>query len=127
MRNILRLKPKRMKNDYKNISKYLSLILRHNPGKIGLNLDENGWARVDELLVKAKPDQPKLDFERLQEIVITNDKKRFAFNQDKTKIRANQGHSIGVDLEYKPKQPPEFLYHGTVARFIEAIKKKGAK
>ncbi|WP_271784256.1 RNA 2'-phosphotransferase [Aquimarina algiphila] len=114
-----------MKTNYKQISKFLSLILRHNPGKIKLHLDENGWADVNELLSKAKRHQPILDFELLKEIVETNDKKRFAFNKDETRIRANQGHSIQIDLEYKPVRPPEFLYHGTVAKFMDAIREKG--
>ena len=114
-----------MKTNHKHISKFLSLILRHNPGKIGLQLDENGWTNVDELLRKAQRHQPKLDVQLLKEIVETNDKKRFAFNDDETRIRANQGHSIEIDLKYKPIRPPEFLYHGTVAKFMEPIKEKG--
>ncbi|WP_109436659.1 MULTISPECIES: RNA 2'-phosphotransferase [Aquimarina] len=114
-----------MKTNHKHISKFLSLILRHNPGKIKLYLDENGWADVSELLSKAKRHQPILDFELLKEIVETNDKKRFAFNEGETRIRANQGHSIQIDLEYKPVRPPEFLYHGTVAKFMDAIREKG--
>jgi len=114
-----------MKTNHKHISKFLSLILRHNPGKIGLQLDENGWADVNELLSKAQKHQPNLDIDLLNEIVETNDKKRFAFSEDQTRIRANQGHSVEIDLEYKPKQPPEFLYHGTVAKFMQAIKGKG--
>ncbi len=113
-----------MKPNHKHISKFLSLILRHNPGKIDLQLDENGWADIDELLSKSKKHQPILDIELLKEIVETNDKKRFAFNEDQTRIRANQGHSIKIDLEYSPKQPPEFLYHGTVAKFMDAIREK---
>lgn len=114
-----------MKTKNKNISKFLSLILRHNPSKIGLKLDENGWADVAELINKANKHRNQLDIETLREVVVTNDKKRFAFNEDETKIRANQGHSIQVDLEYKALQPPEFLYHGTVGKFREDIKKKG--
>ncbi|MBW1294584.1 RNA 2'-phosphotransferase [Aquimarina litoralis] len=114
-----------MKKNNKQISKFLSLILRHNPGKIGLVLDENGWADVNELLEKANKDRHQLTLEILKEVVVTNDKKRFAFNDDETKIRANQGHSVKVDLEYTPIEPPEFLYHGTVGKFREAIKKQG--
>ena len=112
-------------NKIKHISKFLSLILRHNPEKIGLQLDENGWAEVAELLRKSNRYQPTLTLETLQEVVATNDKKRFAFNEDQTKIRANQGHSIKVDLEYVAKQPPEFLYHGTVSKCMGAIREKG--
>ncbi|MGV4414764.1 RNA 2'-phosphotransferase [Chryseobacterium sp. T1] len=109
----------------KKISKFLSLILRHQPETIDLTLDENGWANVDEL--KAKCSKHNVDFtvEELNEIVETNDKKRFIFNEDKSKIRANQGHSIAVDLALKPQQPPEFLYHGTAQNNVESILKKG--
>ena len=112
-------------NKVKHISKFLSLILRHNPEKIGLHLDENGWADVSELLSKANKSGKRLNLETLIEVVATNDKKRFAFNEDQTKIRANQGHSIKVNLEYVAKQPPEFLYHGTVSKFMGAIREKG--
>lgn len=105
------------------LSKFLSLILRHNPGKIGLQLDDNGWADVEELLQKIK--KPGVTMEVLKEVVKTCDKQRFAFNEDKSKIRASQGHSIKVDLEYVPIEPPEFLYHGTVGKFREDIKRKG--
>lgn len=77
------------------LSKYLSLILRHQPESISLVLDANGWANVGELLQKAKV---KFSFEELEEVVASNEKRRFSFNEDKTKIRANQGHSIQIDL-----------------------------
>jgi len=114
-----------MKTNYKHISKFLSLILRHKPETIGLQLDENGWADVDKLLAKAKRTTPELNLAVLKEVVATNDKKRFIFNDSETKIRANQGHSIQIDLGYTAKQPPEYLYHGTVAKFMEAIKANG--
>ncbi|TPN88929.1 RNA 2'-phosphotransferase [Aquimarina algicola] len=114
-----------MKTNHKHISKFLSLILRHDPDKIGLQLDQNGWADVSELLAKAQQQIPKLDINLLKEVVENNDKKRFAFNEDVTKIRANQGHSIHINLGYQPKQPPEFLYHGTVSKFMDAIREKG--
>lgn len=107
----------------KKISKFLSLILRHNPSLIHLKLDENGWASVDFLLKNKK--QP-FSLAELKEVVETNDKKRFSFNEDGTKIRANQGHSISnINLELKSKTPPEFLYHGTVGKFLSAIREKG--
>jgi len=113
-----------MTEQYKNkISKFLSLILRHQPEKIGLELDENGWAFVNDILEKSKL---QFTFEALEEIVITNDKKRFSFNEDKTKIRANQGHSLKtINLDLVAQTPPEFLFHGTVERFIPAIKLEG--
>jgi putative RNA 2'-phosphotransferase len=104
------------------ISKRLSYILRHAPDSVGLTLDENGWASVHDLMSKfGRP----LSIEDLKEVVETNEKKRFAFNDDLTKIRASQGHSIEIDLAYQPTTPPDFLFHGTATRFIESIKKDG--
>ncbi|WP_397364656.1 RNA 2'-phosphotransferase [Olleya sp. R77988] len=115
-------------NNIKITSKFLSLILRHNPGKIGLDLDKNGWANVDDLLNKSQKKHRHITMEILELVVETNDKNRFAFNADKTKIRANQGHSLKtIDLQLKPVTPPAFLYHGTVAKFMEAIQKEGLK
>ena len=90
-----------------------------------MNLDENGWANVDELITKSTNDSQGFTFEELDEIVETNDKKRFIFNEDKTRIRANQGHSIDINLALIPQQPPEFLYHGTAQGNIESILEKG--
>jgi len=109
----------------KKTSKFLSYVLRHHPEIIGLHLDENGWADVDELITKSTNDSQGFTFEELDEIVQTNDKKRFIFNEDKTRIRANQGHSIDINLALIPQQPPEFLYHGTAQRNIESILEKG--
>lgn len=108
-----------------NISKFLSLVLRHKPEEIGLTLDANGWADVEELIEKVNRKAMKLDMETLEYVVDTNSKKRFAFNDDKTKIRASQGHSIGIDLGLAPVQPPEFLYHGTAKANVEEIKESG--
>lgn len=109
----------------KKISKFLSLILRHQPETIGLKLDENGWADVEEL--RAKSAQKRIYFtpEELDEVVETNNKKRFAFNEDKTQIRASQGHSINIDLSLEGVQPPDFLYHGTAEANISSILEKG--
>lgn len=109
----------------KKISKFLSYVLRHHPELIGLNLDENVWANVEELIAKSTNDTQGFTFEELNEIVETNDKKRFVFNEDKTRIRANQGHSIGIDLNLKPQQPPEFLYHGTAQANVDSILENG--
>ncbi|WP_343611147.1 RNA 2'-phosphotransferase [Chryseobacterium oranimense] len=108
----------------KKISKFLSLILRHQPETIQLKLDENGWADVSELITKAKG-RMHFSFEDLEEVVKTNNKKRFAFNEDKTRIRASQGHSIDIDLALKAVQPPDFLYHGTADSNISSILEKG--
>ena len=110
-----------MKTNLKNISKFLSLVLRHKPEKIGLELDQQGWAKTQELLDKI----PHLTLKLLQEVVETNNKKRFAFNEDGSKIRASQGHSITVDLGYPPSEPPALLYHGTATRFVTSIQEKG--
>lgn len=114
-------------NDLKHISKFLSLVLRHKPEEIGVNMDANGWVDVDELIEKCNLNKVNLDFETLEEVVIKDDKQRYTFNDDYTKIRANQGHTVDVDLEFETKEPLEFLYHGTVAKFIDAIKENGIK
>ena len=109
-----------MKTQDKSISKWLSLILRHNPKDIGLILDEHGWGDVDYILSKAN-----FSKDDLIRVVLENDKQRFSFNDDKTKIRANQGHSINIDLDLIPVIPPEYLYHGTVEKSIQSIKTSG--
>lgn len=96
-----------------NISKYMCLILRHKPEAIGITLDEHGWANVVELIDGIRKDNHGFDLDHLYEIVETDSKGRYSFNEDKTLIRCNQGHSIPVDVELEEKQPPEFLYHGT--------------
>ncbi len=101
-------------------SRFISMILRHKPGVIGITLDEHGWADVSELIEGVNKVYP-LDMETLEEIVRTNEKQRFSFNEDKTKIRANQGHTIPVDVELEEKEPPEFLYHGTADKYVESI------
>ena len=107
------------------ISKFLSRILRHQPSQIGLMLDAQGWANVDELLSKATEHGVGLTRPLLDEIVAQNDKQRFAFSADGTRIRANQGHSIKIDLGLEPIAPPEYLYHGTASRFLESITQQG--
>ena len=108
----------------KSISKFLSLVLRHHPEKIGLELDEHGWADVTELIEKSRG-YCTFSFYDLLEVVNTNDKQRFSFNVEKTKIRANQGHSIDIDLALSPIEPPEYLYHGTTTRSISSIMRGG--
>ena len=107
------------------ISKFLSYILRHNPDKLGITLDENGWTSVAVLLEKINMESYSLSMEELEYVVDTNEKKRFALNEDKTLIRANQGHSIKVDLALNEKEPPSYLYHGTVEKFMESIQATG--
>ncbi len=109
------------------ISKFLSLILRHEPKAIGLTLDEKGWADVEKLLEKSSKNKNSFTFEELETVVETNDKKRFAFNESKTKIRASQGHSIEVEIGFEEKTPPNVLYHGTAERNIGLILKNGLR
>ncbi|MDR2954317.1 MAG: RNA 2'-phosphotransferase [Prevotella sp.] len=111
----------------KRIGKFLSLVLRHEPQKIGIRLDENGWADVQELIQKCAMHRVNFTMAELEEIVATNDKKRYSFNEDKTRIRANQGHSIEIDLTLSPVEPPEFLYHGTADRFYTSMMSEGIK
>jgi putative RNA 2'-phosphotransferase len=108
-------------------SKFLSLILRHEPERVGLKLGEGGWVSVQELLQAVNSHGVPLTLEQLQHIVATSDKKRFAFSEDRQRIRANQGHSVEVDLQYPPQTPPEFLYHGTAMRFINSIREHGVQ
>ena len=105
-------------------SKYISLILRHKPEVIGIALDEHGWANVSELLAGINKTQP-FSIEQLEKIVRTDSKKRYSFNEDKTLIRANQGHSIPVDVELPEKQPPAILYHGTGEKYVSSIARQG--
>lgn len=116
-----------MINDKENIkiSKFLSLVLRHKPEAIGIELDENGWTDVKMLIEKANKANVALNLEILKHIVETNSKKRFVFNDSFDKIRSNQGHSVQVDLGYEIKRPPEILFHGTAEKFRESILKKG--
>lgn len=114
-----------MSNQLESTSKFLSFVLRHQPEAIGLTLDAEGWASVSELIERANNDGQEITPELLDEVVETNSKKRFAFNADKTKIRANQGHSVAVDLKLEPVAPPNVLYHGTATRFLDSIKQQG--
>ena len=107
------------------ISKLLSLALRHEPSALALTLDEAGWTDVDRVLAGLRTLGFDLEAEDLEEIVATSDKQRFALSPDGTRIRANQGHSIAVDLGLPPREPPPTLFHGTVDRFLEAIQREG--
>lgn len=108
------------------IGKFLSLILRHEPSKINLTLDSEGWASVTALLTQLAKHNHPLTMEDLETIVETNNKQRYSFNEDKTHIRANQGHSLKqIDLGLTPQTPPKVLYHGTVTRFLASIREQG--
>ena len=105
-------------------SRFISMILRHKPESIGISLDEHGWADVEELIKGVSKRYP-FDMNILEEIVRTDDKQRYSFNEDKTLIRANQGHSIPVDVELEIVKPPEFLWHGTAEKYMESIERMG--
>jgi len=109
----------------KKTSKFLSLVLRHQPERIGIELDEAGWVPVDELLTALAAHNRPLTREALQFVVENNDKRRFAFSEDGQLIRANQGHSVEVELGYEPNTPPEILYHGTPQQSVEPIFRDG--
>jgi len=113
------------KTDLKTISKFLSLVLRHQPEVLSIQPDKNGWVNVDELISKMNEKDFVIDFEILKKVVDENDKKRFIFNENFEKIRANQGHSIEVDLSLKPIEPPEILYHGTSIKNLNSIFNEG--
>lgn len=106
------------------ISTFLSFVLRHRPDKIGIELDERGWAKTDELIEGIRRVHPIMNMELLEEIVRSDDKMRYSFNEDKTLIRANQGHSIPVDVELEELQPP-ILYHGTAEKYVRSIDEIG--
>jgi putative RNA 2'-phosphotransferase len=114
-----------MHNDVTRLSKFLSLILRHKPETVGLTLDEQGWVDVDELLIAMNSSGTTIDRALLHHIVDTNDKKRFMFSDDGSRIRASQGHSLSIDLALAPVQPPDVLYHGTASRFLASIREQG--
>ena len=112
----------------KRTSVFISLILRHQPEVIGITLDEHGWADVKELINGInRTGKYTIDMDILREIVRTDSKQRYSFNEDETLIRANQGHSINVDVELKECAPPEILYHGTGEKYVQSIKKEGLK
>lgn len=113
--------------DRNRISRFLSYILRHNPGAIDLRLDSHGWIDVNTLIDAANRHGKNLNREIIEEIVTSNDKKRFALSADGMKIRANQGHSIEIDLALTPVTPPKILYHGTAGKYLRAIKQDGIK
>lgn len=111
--------------DAASLSRFLSLVLRHEPERIGIVLDENGWTDVDALLSALADQGTRLSRAELEAVVRESDKRRFAFSADGLRIRANQGHSVAVDLGYEPAPPPDVLYHGTVERFLPAIRRHG--
>ena len=109
------------------LSRFISFILRHKPESVGITLDEHGWASVSELLTGINASGNEIDMKTLEEIVAEDEKQRYSFNTDKTKIRANQGHSVNVDVELKKAEPPEILFHGTGEKYVPSIKIEGLK
>jgi putative RNA 2'-phosphotransferase len=109
------------------LSKFLSFVLRHKPDSVGLALDEQGWAVVDDLIAKANAAGTRFGRDELLHIVETSDKKRFTLSADGSRIRAAQGHSVSVELGVSPQEPPPVLYHGTATRFVEPILSEGLK
>lgn len=114
-----------MDQELTRLSKFLSLVLRHDPGRIHLTLDGAGWADVEALLTAANKAGQPLTRTLLQRIVAENDKQRFRFSEDGLRIRASQGHSVAVALALPPKLPPDLLYHGTATRFLASIRQQG--
>lgn len=113
------------KSELTSISKFISLVLRHEPERIGLTLDPAGWASVDDLLAKAAAAGRAFSRDCLHEIVATSDKQRFALSEDGLSIRANQGHSVEIELGIPAVAPPDVLYHGTATRFTDSILRSG--
>lgn len=112
--------------DQQRFSKFLSLILRHNPAQIGLRLDPQGWANVTELIEKANQARKRpITLDDLKEVVANDNKQRYSFSPDGLSIRANQGHSINIDLGLQPLDPPAVLFHGTASRFLDSIMQQG--
>lgn len=112
-------------NEKTSISKFLSLVLRHRPEAAGIALDEGGWTNVDTLLQGCHAHGKRFTREQLDEVVATNPKQRFAFSEDGSRIRANQGHSLEVELGYETAEPPDELFHGTVKQFLQSIRENG--
>lgn len=117
-----------MKNSLTDTSKFLSYILRHQPQAIGITLDSQGWVAIDELIRAANQSGKKFNRQLIEEVVASCEKKRFTISDDGLRIRAAQGHSTeSVSIDYPQRVPPEFLYHGTATRFLDAILQQGLK
>lgn len=114
-----------MDKRHRRISQFLSYVLRHRPAEIGLQLDAQGWVSVAELLAASAAHGRPITPDDLDRVVADSDKQRFAFSEDRTRIRASQGHSVEVNLGYEPATPPELLYHGTATRFLASIRERG--
>ena len=109
----------------KQISKFLSYVLRHHPELIGITLNAQGWVGIEDLLAAAAAHNRPISTEQLQAVVANNDKKRFEIDVTGQMIRASQGHSVQVDLGYTPAEPPAVLYHGTAQKYVDSIRQQG--
>lgn len=107
------------------VSKYLAKHLRHAPEQLGLTLESGGWVSVDDFLEASRQHKFPIAYDELLECVETNDKQRFSFDDTGDRIRANQGHSVEVDLQLEEQTPPDILYHGTVAKVLDSIRAQG--
>lgn len=114
-----------MAKNLESTSRFLSLVLRHKPEAIGLILDTEGWVELDNLVSLANAHGTPITRNIILEIVAACEKKRFALSDDGKRIRANQGHSVSVNLNLEPIEPPPSLFHGTTARFAESIRLHG--
>jgi len=113
--------------DKTKASKFMSLILRHDPAAAGIALDANGWANIDEMLAGMAGKGFAVSRAVLDEIVAEDSKQRYAISDDGLRIRANQGHSVAVDVGLEERRPPDVLFHGTASRFAESIRRDGLK
>ena len=111
--------------DLTSQSKFLSLLLRHDPSRLSLTMDSKGWVNVQELIDNSKGNKTEFTLEIIEAIVASDTKQRYAFSDDRLRIRANQGHSLVVDVELTRKAPPKYLYHGTSFNNLGVIKKEG--
>ena len=111
--------------DYERVSKFISLVLRHKPEAANLTVDKYGYAQVDELVAYLNKKYGGFTVTDLDTIVETDDKQRYSYNNDRTKIRAVQGHSFPVDLGLEAQQPPLLLFHGTSTKYLDSIMKRG--
>jgi putative RNA 2'-phosphotransferase len=116
-----------MNADRTQLSKFFSFVLRHKPDAIGLTLDTQGWAHIDELIERGNASGTQFNRDDVQQVVETSDKKRFSISTDGQRIRAAQGHSVTVELGLLPREPPSVLYHGTATRFVDSILSEGLR